>query len=240
MKNINNGLKLLITIGGAITLILVMVAVYLYVDNNKNSSEFNDTEAGETLEAYYNAIRGDNSELEKLGIVTNVNGLIEEILLSNSTVDSTLYNQLSKYYDNFSIRIIEENEYVDEKDSKEKVDIIYEVDTYEYVDLFYSMIEDDNIDKYLTEEEIEIFKAGEKKYSEEKVQEVNDKLYDAHYKEMEKLEPTSKTYMLTLVRNDDGIYDFEYFSENNNKRPMLMNLLLAVIDKNSQPETELD
>lgn len=238
MKNINNGLKLLIMTGGAITLILVAVAGYLFVDNKSNSSEFSNTEAGETIEAYYNAIRGDNSDLEKLGIITNVSGLIEEILNSNSAVDSSHYNQLSKYYDNFSIRIIEEKEYFDEKDSKDKVDVIYEIDTYGYVDLFYSMIEEDNIDKYLSEEEIDILKAGESKYSDEKVQEVNDKLYDAYYKEMEKLEPISKTYTLTLVRNDDGIYDFEYSSENNNTRPMLMNLLLSVIDKNSQPETE--
>lgn len=219
-----------------LTVILVIVLVFGFVQiSNGNKSVFSDSPAGESLEAYYQGINGNNEKLESLGITTNAEKVKEEVLNSITTKDSPLYDIFSSYYSDFSIKIVDEKEYVDYTDDTEKIDVVYEIDVYDYKKVFSEMTLDENIGDYLEEKEVDIIK-NPSEYSEEEVNKVEDKFFEQYYEKLEKLDPEKKNYKLTLVKQSGGSYDFAYESSSSRKKVELYNLLYSVIGEVSVPE----
>ncbi len=238
MSNKETNSKTLKVVGiAAVAIILIAGAsTFLFSNQEKSENVFSDTEAGKTLEAYYEAVMGNSEKLEELGIATDVETVKTNVLASSVAADSPLYEQLESYYQDFTVKIISEEEYYDITDGLNKVEIIYEIDVYEYTKRFYEMSDDNNIDKYLTEEEASIFKDYSGDYSTDEKEIVNDKFYDQFYEELEILEPVKKQFKMVMVVDDEGKCDFAMDSSNDDNKEELENFLLSVIDKNPKPE----
>ncbi len=236
MSSKNKKLGILGAVGGVTILVLAIIIGYLYVDSGKNSSEFSDTEAGKTFEAYYESVMGNDEKLEGLGITPNTKVVREALQTVNISENSPLYECLEKYYEDFSVKVISEEEYYDITDGMDKVNIVYEIDVYEYTKKFYEMTDGDNIGNYLTEEEIEIFKDYSGNYSSEEKEAVEEKFNNQYYEELENLEPVKKQYLMVMVKDDEGSYDFATESLSNANKKELESFLLSVIDMNPKPE----
>lgn len=220
----------------ALILIAVVSLVFYLNDNSKKESVFLDSEAGETLKAYHEAVKGDVTSLNDLKIYTNVENIISNIIADPS---SPMYEHQKRMFEEFSMTMLDEREFVDVTDGLEKVEITYEIDVYDYYSMYDDMSSDDNIEDYLSKEEVEIFR-GDGDSTSEKTKEVIDKFNNEFYKNLEDLEPVRKKYTTILVKNQYGIYDFEDVKseDSTSEKTELIYLLQSVISENPRSETE--
>lgn len=214
-----------------VSIIFFLVLLVSLADKN----EYLNSKTGDTVNAYQDAISGDDTKLSELGIYTSVSTLIPSIVNNYSSQGSELNNILKEYYNNFTIKMIDEKSYIDEFDGKEKVKFMYSISVYDYVQVFDEMTSDKEINKYLDNNEVDIF-FDQISYTSEEKKFVLEKFYSQYYENLRNLEPEERVYYAIVAKDSNGVYDFEQQDFKKKEKQELVNLYSSVIGKNMYEE----
>ncbi len=181
--------KIGIIIGIIVAIIIAGVAAFFIF----SSSQSNDNVVEDTFEAHIAALKGDNSKLEELGIDTDYVTIFDDALISNGFSDVQLEaaeNSIEKA-DYKVIEVIE----IDET----TYEVVFEIDSYPIVDSMLDVMAEP--EKYLTEEELELYNASANGTVEEQTENTS-LLFKAYERSLSDLEPTTETHSLEYSITD--------------------------------------